>query len=148
MIKQLLFLALACFLCSVNVTGQNFIYHSDAPFGIQLTREDSSRAAQQVQFYDYDHDGDQDLLLTGLDWIEHINSWDGIHFFIEIQTNIGDAQHPQFGPRDSIFEDFPYPHGYFSYGIGDLNADHIPDLVAGADIDWIGNQSFSYMKGV
>lgn len=99
-----------------------------------------------MKFYDFDNDGDFDALLSGIAQIDNFNNWDDFHFFLEIQYNTGDIHHPQFGPRESIFESFPYPHGYFLPSPGDLNDDGITDFIVGADIDYIGNQTFYISK--
>jgi|GEM_PF-3396550 len=146
--KQVVLLIMVQFIFAVISPAQNFTFHADAPFGIQVTRGDGSRGAQKVIFYDYDGDGDQDLLLSGLDQITSFDSWNDIHFFLEMQENIGDNHNPQFAPRDSIFEMLTLPRGYFLPSIGDLNNDGMPDFILGSDIDYIGNQTFLYAKGL
>ncbi len=123
--------------------GQQYTYHSDSPFGIHTTLPDSTRIAQTIFFYDYNGDGDQDLFLTGLDYFDDVPSpnWSNVHFFIEMQENTGDASHPAFGPRQDIFQQFPFPRGYFFASGGDLDDDADMDLMTAADIDYIGNET-------
>jgi Secretion system C-terminal sorting domain/FG-GAP-like repeat len=127
--------------------GQNFVYQSNSPFGIVIANPDTSRGAQTVFFYDYDHDGDLDLFTTGLDYIDNVSNlkWENIHFFMEFQRNTGDAHHPQFGARESIFDQFPYPVGYFFASPGDLNNDHKTDFITSSSIDYIGNETMSML---
>ncbi len=126
--------------------GQQFTFHSNSPFGIEIIKEDSSRAAQTITFYDYDRDGDLDVLLTGLDFIEDFNNWGEVHFFIEAQENIGSQKNPVFGERFELFEEFPYPYGYFFASPGDLNNDGEGDLIVAAEIDEIGNAKLQMFR--
>ena len=122
--------------------GQLYTYHSDAPFGIETVLPDTTRTAQAIFFQDFDNDGDLDLFLTGLDYFDNVPSltWDNLHFFIVMQENTGDAKNPQFGPRQDIFQQFPYPRGYFFAAGGDLDNDADMDLMTVAEIDYIGNE--------
>ncbi|HZV70839.1 MAG TPA: T9SS type A sorting domain-containing protein [Saprospiraceae bacterium] len=135
---QICLLALFALPCA----GQHFVYHSISPFGIETNKPDSTRTAQTIFFNDYDHDGDFDLFLTGLDYLDDVPDikWVNIHFFIEVQENIGNRNLAQFGPRREIFEDFPFATGYFFPTPGDLNGDNKTDFITSADIDWIGNE--------
>ncbi|MGB4850381.1 MAG: T9SS type A sorting domain-containing protein [Saprospiraceae bacterium] len=128
-------------------TGQNFVYQSNSPFGIKTMNAAGKRPAQTISFHDYDNDGDLDLFITGLDSIDNVSNlkWENFHFFIELQRNTGDAHHPQFGDRESIFEDFPYPVGYFFASPGDLNDDHTTDFITSSSIDYIGNETMSML---
>src|SRR6185503_11095726 len=109
--------------------GQQFSFHSNSPFGIKTIRDDSTRSAQRIMFFDYDNDGDLDLFLMGLDLVDNVDpiQWENIHYFMEVQKNIGDKWHPQFGDRMSVYEDFPFPLGYFFPSVGDVNGDSRPD---------------------
>lgn len=127
--------------CISYLQAQYFTYHSNAPFGIQLVKPDMTRAAQQIMFYDYDGDGDLDAFLSGLDFIDDFENWEGFHFFIEMQVNVGTKYAPQFSDRVAIVDPFPYPVGYFLSTIGDLNADGKPDFIIGVNTDpYIGTQ--------
>lgn len=147
--KSSLLLA-ACYLVGQlpMLQAQSFSFQGTSPFGIKLVRDDETRAAQKIYFYDYDHDGDEDLLLSGLAETTGFESWDDFIFFMEIQYNTGTAESPQFGERTPLFDNFPYPRGYFAPAVGDLNNDGISDFISGADIDFIGNQHFYYLKGI
>ncbi|HZV68061.1 MAG TPA: T9SS type A sorting domain-containing protein [Saprospiraceae bacterium] len=139
-----------CLLFPFVATGQSFSLHSNSPFGIQFVKPDTTRAAQKIMFADYDHDGDLDLFLTGLDRLDAFEDlqWEEIHFFIEMQENIGDRSHPQFGPRKEITNNFPYPVGYFMPAVGDINGDHKTDLIISSAIDQIGNGTPLYLKNI
>ena len=98
-----------------NLFCQNFTFKSENPFGIKTIKDDDSRPTQKVMFFDYDGDGDLDILHSGIASLDDVENfeWSNVHYFLEIQENIGDAHNPQFGPRQSIFENFPFPEGYF-----------------------------------
>jgi len=147
--KSPLILILFGQLSLIQCYAQQFSFHSNSPFGIQLTNNTSGRIASNFFFFDHDADGDQDIFLTGLDYFDQVDNpgWENVHFFMELQENIGDKWNPQFAERSNIFEDFPYPVGYFSPSAGDLNADQIPDFIVNADIDDIGNQTLLHLIG-
>jgi len=140
--KKILIIVSAIHACIISMLlGQNFTFHSNSPFGIEIVKEDTTRSVQTITFFDYDGDGDQDILLTGLDYIEDFNHWSEIHFFMEVQENIGTPKSPFFGERFELFEEFPYPIGYFFASPGDLNNDDRVDFIVAADIDEIGNST-------
>jgi hypothetical protein len=145
--KKYITLVYLAIILIVPAKGQQFTFHSNAPFGIQPTLPDSSRQVQEIFFYDYDDDGDLDLFLTGLDYFDNVANlkWINIHFFIQMQENTGDRKHPQFGARQDIFQQFPYPVGYFFATGGDLNDDHKMDIITAADIDIIGDERLSML---
>ncbi len=140
----LVFQALWC----MPLWGQSFTFHSNSPFGIQAVRADSSRSAQQIMFYDIDGDHDLDLFLTGLDYFDDVDpmGWEHMHWFIEMQENTGDRWNPQFGERVEVFNNFPYPLGYFLPSIGDLNDDQKPDFMINGVVDFIGNRTMVYLR--
>jgi len=122
--------------------GQQFTYVPGLQFGIKTVKPDSTRKAQNVFFYDYDDDGDLDLFLSGLDYFDNVSplKWKNLHFFIDMQENTGSRTNPQFGPREDVFTQFPYPVGYFFADGGDLNDDHKMDLITMADINSYGSE--------
>lgn len=132
----------------LQLSGQSFSFHSNSPFGIQTIREDSSKSAQQIMFFDIDGDHDLDLFLTGLDYFDDVDpmGWEHMHWFIEMQENIGDRWNPQFGERVEVFNNFPYPLGYFLPSMGDLNDDQKQDFMINGVVDFIGNRSMVYLR--
>ncbi len=138
--KKLIIALSSIQICLISVSiGQNFTFHSNSPFGIQLSRTDSTRAAQTVAFHDYDNDGDQDIFLSGLDYLEGFDTWSQVHFFLEVQENIGTPQNPVFGERFELYQSFPIPIGYFFPAPGDLDDDGDVDFISAAEIDYLGN---------
>jgi len=146
--KKYISLAWLAQLMLIPCFGQNFNFHSASPFGIQTIRPDTTGAAQKLMFSDYDEDGDQDLLISGLDYIDDVDTlrWENIHYFIEMQENIGDKWNPQFAERTPVSADFPYPLGLFFPTTGDLNDDGMTDFIVSADVDYIGNRTSTYLK--
>ncbi|MEO5906745.1 MAG: T9SS type A sorting domain-containing protein, partial [Saprospiraceae bacterium] len=142
LVVQALFIAVAAY-------AQDFTFHSNNPFGMQLAKGTAGVAATSFLFYDYDFDGDQDLFLTGLDHIDNVPQpdWENLHFFLKVQNNIGDKLNPVFAQPVDFASNFPFPVGFFSPTMGDLNSDGIADLIVSADIDAIGNQSILQING-
>jgi hypothetical protein len=146
--KKLLYLLILAQLYSTFCSGQQFSFHSSSPFGIQLVKDDGSRSAQKIMFFDFDADGDLDLFLIGIDGFDpnFELGWESITYFIEMQENTGDAWNPVFAERTEVFPDFPYPLGYFFPSIGDLNGDKKADFIVSAEVDYIGNRTLTYIK--
>lgn len=144
-------LVLAIIICTIQVKGfgQDFHFHSISPFGIQPIKADSSRAAQKLMWFDYDHDDDLDLFMTGIDSLgEGLESWEDFYYFIDLQENIGDKWNPQFTDRMALPGNFPYPLGYFFPTIGDLNDDSYPDFMIFGLVDHIGNRTPTYVSSI
>src|SRR5687768_13168732 len=147
--KHIWLVLLAQFLLS-TCFGQSFDFHSVSPFGIKIINDDSSRSAMKIMFTDYNDDGDYDLLISGLDYIDDVDTirWENIHYFLEIQENIGDKWNPQFAQRTPVSENFPFPLGFFFPTAGDLNNDGMTDFIVSANVDFIGNRTSSYLKNL
>ncbi len=145
--KTELLLCLFAQLIVVPCFAQSFTFHSVSPFGIQAVRGDSTRATLNLMFNDYDGDGDLDVFHTGLDFLGDIDTfdWEDIHYFIEMQENIGDRWNPEFAERMDIFEEFPFPVGYFFPSAGDLNNDGKLDFIVSANVDEIGNRTPTFL---
>ncbi len=146
--KKVYFVSALLSLLSVPCFSQQFSYLSDSPFGIKPIRDDATRNAQRIFFFDADQDGDLDVFLSGIDHIDTVNDlgWNNIHYFLEMQENTGDKWNPQFGPRMSLFENFPFPQGYYFPSLGDINGDGFPDFMVSAEVDYIGNRTLTYCK--
>lgn len=132
---------LLLFIASMALS-QQFSFHSNAPFGLQPFKAGALPATPTIQFYDYDGDGDLDVIYTGLDSIEDVSNpgWEHLHFFIEMQENTGTRYAPVFGERQKLNDHFPYPEGYFFASPGDVNKDGLTDFITTAHIDFIGNE--------
>lgn len=133
-------------LVTIPLLGQNFTHHSASPFGIKLIHEDSTRGASQVMFFDFDGDSDLDLFLTGIDYVDDTENWESLHYFIEMQENIGDKWNPQFADRVEPFANFPFPLGYFFPAIGDVNNDGNPDFVVFGEVNFFGGRTMLYLE--
>src|SRR6185436_1402990 len=120
--------------------GQLFTFHSASPFGLQITRPDTSRAAQQIMFYDADGDGDLDAFLGGLYYFDNVDQlgWNNMHYFLDMQENVGDKWHPVFADRKDAYVNFPFPSGYFFPAIGDINKDGKPDVITFGEVNFYG----------
>ncbi|MBK7428993.1 MAG: T9SS type A sorting domain-containing protein [Saprospiraceae bacterium] len=143
-----LYLILLSQLLTSLILGQQFSFHSSSPFGIELAKEDGSRSAQKIMFFDFDGDDDLDLFLIGIDVIDpdFEQGWESITYFIEMQENVGDTWNPEFAERKEVFSDFPFPLGYFFPSVGDLNGDKKADFIVSAEVDFIGNRTLTYIK--
>lgn len=128
------------------ILGQEFVYHSINPFGIQPYNADSTNFTFKYLFSDYDADGDMDLLHVGIDSISEDLGfyYKGLFYFVDYQENTGDAHHPSFADRQPLLNPFPFVEGLFFSTIGDLDKDNRPDLVVAAEIDKIGSQHLLY----
>ena len=144
--KKLLLFALYTFLPFINLIGQEFKLHSNAPFGIQSTLPDSTGIAYKYMFTDFDQDEDLDLILMGIDSIDFEQDffYKGITYFVDYQENVGDKKHPAFANRKPLLVDFPFVEGLFLPTIGDLDDDGRPDMVVIAEIDEIGSEHLLY----
>ena len=130
----------------VPCLAQDFNFHSNSPFGIQVIKEDSTRQAQQIMFVDYDGDEDLDLLIVGLDYLDDADpfTWENIHYFIELQENTGDKSNPHFADRVTVFDNFPFPLGYFFPAAGDLDDDGKVDFIINALVNFYGGRTPIY----
>src|SRR5688500_20107906 len=106
--KNLLLILLMVQLYIAPCLTQSFTFHSNSPFGIQVVREDSTRAAQQIMFFDYDEDEDLDLMIVGLDYFDDADpiEWEYIHYFIVIKEYTCNNWNLQISVRSTVFNNF------------------------------------------
>ncbi|MBK9733583.1 MAG: hypothetical protein IPO92_00915 [Saprospiraceae bacterium] len=116
---------------------KQFDFKGNNLFGLEYIAKDTTKAAIKCLFYDLDADGDQDAIIVGIDKIDSVKNltFINIHFFIEIQENMGDRWHPSFATRKPFMNQFPFPKGYFFPAIGDLNHDKMPDFIVSSGVD-------------
>ena len=146
--KKSICFAIISLVCFSNLVGQKFQFKGNNLFGLEMLSKDSTQSALKLLFYDVDADGDQDVIVTGVDSIDNSGdfSFDKIKYFIAVQENIGDRWHPSFAPRKSFMDSFPYPNGYFYPAIGDLNHDGKPDLIVSSGVDSFLNLQTLYYE--
>ena len=122
--------------------GQNFAFEGIDPFGLDLSNLPSNTLPNQIEFHDFDQDGDLDLFMYSF---EGSNLGDTISIFdfgyvTQYFENIGDESNPAFAPPQQVFQDLELPDGFFFPSIGDLNGDSNPDMLAMSDIDTFGDE--------
>ncbi|MBK8355376.1 MAG: hypothetical protein IPL13_08380 [Saprospiraceae bacterium] len=61
-----------------NLLCQNFTFKSENPFGIKTIKDDDSRPTQKVMFFDYDGDGDLDILHSGIASLDNVETLNGL----------------------------------------------------------------------
>ncbi|MBC7885635.1 MAG: T9SS type A sorting domain-containing protein [Saprospiraceae bacterium] len=124
-------------ICSQFVFGQSFSYKSTNPFGLEYVATDSSFSTMKLLFYDVDADDDLDAIITGVETMDFskVFYYSQIKYFMNFQENIGTKLQPVFAPRKPFMNPFPYPDGYFTPAIGDLNHDNLPDFIVCCGVD-------------
>ncbi|MBK9733580.1 MAG: T9SS type A sorting domain-containing protein [Saprospiraceae bacterium] len=146
--NKILFICFISLLGFNNVYSQEFQFKGNNLFGLEITTKDTTNFAIKSMFYDVDADGDQDAILIGIskrDSVKYL-SFENIHYFIDVQENIGDRWHPSFKTRKPFMNNFPYPNGYFFPSIGDLNHDGMPDFIVSSGIDSFRNLQTLYYE--
>jgi hypothetical protein len=135
--KNTIFLIIIGLITLNQLRAQEFQYKGNNLFGLEFTTIDSSRSAIKTLFYDLDLDGDFDAIMVGIDKIDSVKNitFNNIHYFIDMQENIGDRWHPSFKTRKPFMNNFPYPNGYFFPALGDLNHDRMADFIVSAGVD-------------
>ena len=105
--KKHIIILLFSLLQTIYLDAQSFIYKGKNLFGQQEYAKDSLQRATNLVFNDIDGDGDQDLILSGIDSIKfdksgNITSFSQITYFISVQENIGTKWSPKFAARKTI----------------------------------------------
>ena len=146
--KNISFLLFFCFITNNDIFGQQFSFKGNNHFGMEYITKDSTQSAIKLLFYDLDADGDQDVIVSGVDIVDNSGdlSFDKITYFIAVQENIGDRWHPKFDPRRPFMNKFPYPNGYFFPAVGDLNHDSKPDFIVSSGVDSFLNLQTLYYE--
>jgi len=146
--KNTFILVLLCCLHCSYIFSQNFIFRGNNLFGLEYFTLDSTENATKLLFYDLDGDSDLDVITFGLKSADFSGelSYDKFKYFIAIQENIGDRQHPLFAPRKPFMDNFPFPNGPFYSVIGDLNQDHKPDFIVSSGVDFLLNLQTLYYE--
>ncbi|MBK8956693.1 MAG: T9SS type A sorting domain-containing protein [Saprospiraceae bacterium] len=122
------------------LNAQSFNYKGKNLFSMQEYYKDSLQRSTSLLFNDMDSDGDQDLILSGIDSLKfdqsgNITSFSQITYFIAVQENIGTKWSPKFAPRKPFMDSFPFRKGYFFPAAGDLNDDRKLDFVVSSGLD-------------
>lgn len=129
--------------------GQIFEYQGENMFGLHLAKPDTSEPALRFLFYDIDHDGDKDAILSGIDSIDQETqpfSFKSIKFFVAVQENTGDRWTPRFEARRAAYPELLQMTGYIYPAVADMNADGNPDFIVCCDADDNLNLSVRYFE--
>ncbi|MBK9733585.1 MAG: T9SS type A sorting domain-containing protein [Saprospiraceae bacterium] len=146
--KNNIILIFVSFLNLNYLISQEFQFRGSNLYNLEFIAKDSSRAAIRSLFYDLDADGDQDAIIVGIDKVDSVKNvaFSNIHYFMEIQENIGDRWHASFKTRQPFMNNFPFPNGYFYPTIGDLNSDRMPDFIVSSGVDSFLNLQTMYYE--
>lgn len=149
--KRYIILLFFCLTQIVLIYPQTFTYKGKDLFGTQQFLKDSLQRSTNLLFHDLDADGDQDLILSGIDSIKYdqsgnITSFSQISYFISVQENIGTRKIPKFAARKIFMDSFPFRKGYFIPAAGDLNDDHKLDFIVSSGLDSNKNMTTLYYQ--
>ncbi|MBK8701726.1 MAG: T9SS type A sorting domain-containing protein [Saprospiraceae bacterium] len=145
-LRGLPFLAL---LFALPTWGQIFEAKGYNPFGLQLTKADTSEPAMRFIFYDLDLDGDKDAIIAGIDSIDQQGqsfTFKSIKYFVSVQENKGDRWNPAFESRQPAFPELLQMTGFVYPAAADFNGDKKPDFVVCCDADEYLNLSVRYFE--
>lgn len=144
--KTSLFVAM---ILTLPLWSQQFEFKATNPFGLELTRPDTSQPALRFVFYDIDNDGDKDAIITGIDSVDQNTqpfTFKNITYFVSMQENIGSRWSPVFKSREAAYPDLLQMTGFVYPAAGDLNGDHKPDFLVCCDADEYLNLSVRYFE--
>jgi hypothetical protein len=136
---------------TITIHTQSFNFKGKNLYGLQEYLKDSLQRSTNLLFHDLDLDGDQDLILSGIDSIKfdnngNVTSFSQITYFISVQENIGTRKIPKFSARKPYMDSFPFRKGYFYPSAGDLNDDHKLDFVVSSGLDSNNNMTTLYYQ--
>lgn len=131
------------------VSGQIFEYKGSNPFGLELTKPDTSEPGMRFIFFDIDHDGDKDAIIAGIDSIDQSQqpfTFKSIKFFVAVQENKGSRWSPAFAARQAAYPELLQMTGLIYPAVADFNGDQLPDFVVCCDADPYLNLSVRYFE--
>jgi hypothetical protein len=138
--KKYFAIIISIFAFNSSMLSQSFEFKGNDLYGMQHYINDSTQRAIKLMFNDIDFDGDQDLIVAGINELKYdssgnIKNFAQINYFISLQENIGTRWNPSFAPRKPFIENFPFQNGYFFPAAGDLNNDKKLDLFVASAVD-------------
>lgn len=142
-------LILLALLVTQTVQSQIFEYRGSSPFGLELTKPDTSEPGMRFIFFDIDNDGDKDAIIAGIDSIDQSQqpfTFKSIKFFVAVQKNVGNRWAPAFEGRQAAYSDLLQMTGLVYPAVADFNGDRLPDFVVCCDADEYLNLSVRYFE--
>ena len=125
---------MAFLIIALNMLAQDFKFHSDNPFGINILPEDSTEYTYRILFYDIDNDEDFDLIkfTMKIGEITNLNVFD-FEYSIDLLENIGSRTAPFFSTKQAFLTELEIPSGLFLPSIADINNDGLFDVIVNGE---------------